>query len=118
MATALHGSLVNNLAVLSLVAVLCAGILGTFSSGSEAVASLVVLEFVVVHHCYYLLCSLCLYYNTSLIVCQEFFLFIYSFFLLGEHLHNLAMSSLHRHAIDGDVLMDTTGSTLGFFIGD
>ena len=112
MATALHGSLIDNLAVLSLVAMLCASILGTLSSSSEAVASLVVLEFVVVHHYYYLLCSLCLYYSTSLIVCQEFFL------LLSEHLYNCTVSSLHSHAVDGDVGMSTTGCVHGAFIGD
>jgi hypothetical protein len=70
MATASHGSLVDNLAVVCLVAMLCAGILGAFSSSGEAVASLGVLEFVVVHHFYYLLCSLYLYYSTLLIICQ------------------------------------------------
>ena len=52
MASDLDGGLVDNLAVLSLVAMLCAGILGTLSGGGEAVASLGVLEFVVVHHWY------------------------------------------------------------------
>lgn len=55
MASALDGSLVDNLAVVCLVAMLCAGFLGALGCGGEAVTSLGVLEFVVVHHCYYLL---------------------------------------------------------------
>ena len=51
MATALHGGLVDNLTVVCLVAMLCAGILGALGNGGEAVASLGVLKFVVVHHC-------------------------------------------------------------------
>ena len=118
MASDLDGGLVDNLTVLSFVAMLCAGILGIVSSGGEAVASLGVLEFVVVHYCYYLLCSLCLYYNTSLIVCQEFFLFIYSFFLLSEHLYHGAVSCLDSYTIDGDVGVSTTRCIHGTFIGD
>jgi hypothetical protein len=52
----LDGSLVDNLAVLSLVAMLCASVFGVLSISSKAVASLGVLEFVVVHHCCSLLC--------------------------------------------------------------
>ena len=82
MATALHGSLVDNLAVLSLVAMLCAGILGILSSGGEAVASLGVLEFVVVHHCCYLLCSfviLIVSYNTLFVKSFFYYLFFLSY---------------------------------------
>jgi hypothetical protein len=64
---------------------LCAGILGILSSGGEAVASLVVLKFVVVHHCYYLLCSfviLIVSYNT-LFVNSFFYLFILSSYLVN-----------------------------------
>ena len=55
MASDLDGGLVDNLAILSLVAILCASVFGVLSIGGEAVASLGVLEFVVVHHCYSLL---------------------------------------------------------------
>ena len=46
MTTALHGGLVDDFAVMCLVAMLCAGVFGIISGGGKAVASLSVLEFV------------------------------------------------------------------------
>ena len=96
--------------------------------GVELLAIDLVQFFVSVHHSYYLLYSwvvfpslLYLLYHIMYclsIVFLFIFLFIYSFFLLSEHLYDLTVTSLHSHAIDGDVLMDTTRSTHGVFISD